>query len=458
MGDVKISKAELVLLSAAIDKIVSSEVLEKVITETLPKIDDLTDSNKIYQGKVSVLFVDMRGSTKLPHEFNKEQLVKIYRSYIRTVVQAIRYSGGFVRDFMGDGILAIFVDDEEGKSEDKAVRAARYIATTIDKILNPILDRNFKHRISCGIGIHTGEVTLSKVGMKGKEQKDGDENEFGIVWIGNSTNLACKYSGAVKKETIFISSSTYAELSDVEEKDNWLEYTVEKGDNILKGYIAKNYYLKIDEDISACVAEENEDYVSVEKKMQKLYNEHLLSISQKAEGLGYKESELQNKEQIIKKQEEALRQKNINLNNREKVLKEKEYEFYCKVLSSGHCKSEYVKIMGVDFWEENLNNAILTAAEIGKARKNVMQEISCYMVSIYEYLEMYDKAYDFLVAQAEGYSWINVSCTKKVSIKAKRNRALKDAINKRLRDNTISKYNKKDFEELKRWLDTVPTV
>ena len=34
MGDVKISKAELVLLSAAIDKIVSSEVLEKVITET----------------------------------------------------------------------------------------------------------------------------------------------------------------------------------------------------------------------------------------------------------------------------------------------------------------------------------------------------------------------------------------------------------------------------------------
>lgn len=37
MGDVKISKTELVLLSAAIDKIVSSEVLEKVITETLPK-------------------------------------------------------------------------------------------------------------------------------------------------------------------------------------------------------------------------------------------------------------------------------------------------------------------------------------------------------------------------------------------------------------------------------------
>lgn len=123
--------------------------------------------------------------------------MKIYRSYIRTVVQAIRYSGGVVRDFMGDGVLSVFVDDEEGKSEDKAVHAARYITTAIDKILNPKLDESIKHRISCGIGIHTGDISLSKVGMKGKEQDDTAENEFGIAWIGNSTNLACKYSNAV---------------------------------------------------------------------------------------------------------------------------------------------------------------------------------------------------------------------------------------------------------------------
>ena len=109
------------------------------------------------------------------------QLVKIYRSYIRTVVQAVRYSGGVVRDFMGDGVLALFINNEEGKSEDKAVRAARYITTAIDKLLNPILDQTMKHRISCGIGIHTGDISLSKVGMKGKEQQDDAENEFGIA-------------------------------------------------------------------------------------------------------------------------------------------------------------------------------------------------------------------------------------------------------------------------------------
>lgn len=160
MNEEKIIKSEVDLLSAAIERIVSSEVLQSVMSEQLPLTSDLTDSNKIYHGKVSVLFVDMRESTKLPEKFNAAHLVKIYRSYIRTVVQAIRYSGGVVRDFMGDGVLAVFVDNADGKSEDKAVRAARYITTMVDKLLNPVLDREIKHRISCGIGIHTGEITL----------------------------------------------------------------------------------------------------------------------------------------------------------------------------------------------------------------------------------------------------------------------------------------------------------
>ena len=37
---------------------------------------------------------------------------------------------------MGDGVLALFIDDTDGTSEDKAVHAARYITTVIDKFLN----------------------------------------------------------------------------------------------------------------------------------------------------------------------------------------------------------------------------------------------------------------------------------------------------------------------------------
>ena len=51
--DEKISKVEIELLSAAIDRIVMQEVLEDELLGTLPKVDELNDSNKIYRGKVS---------------------------------------------------------------------------------------------------------------------------------------------------------------------------------------------------------------------------------------------------------------------------------------------------------------------------------------------------------------------------------------------------------------------
>ena len=198
----RIPKAETELLSIAINKIISAEVLETDMSERLPLTNDLPDSNKIYCGKVSVLFVDMRDSTKLPDGFNNDELVRIYRSYIRAVVQAIRYSGGVVRDFMGDGVLAVFIDDEDGKSEDKAVYAARYIATAIDMFLNPVLNQVVKHRISCGIGIHTGEISLSKVGMKGKEQDEEAENaeiKLSMAFTREESNVELSNDGYLQR-------------------------------------------------------------------------------------------------------------------------------------------------------------------------------------------------------------------------------------------------------------------
>lgn len=452
MSGFKIAKSEIELLSTSINKIISSEVLEKEITETLPKIDDLTDSNKIYQGKVSVLFVDMRGSTKLPEKFNKEQLVKIYRSYIRTIVQAIRYSGGVVRDFMGDGILAVFSDDEHGKSEDKAVYAARYIATVIDKVLNPVLDKEIKHRISCGIGIHTGEVLLSKVGMKGKEQDEESENEYGIAWIGNSTNMACKFSGAVECETIFICTSTFSNLSNLEEKKNWSKIEIEKGNNILNGYIAEKFYLDLDEEAEACVAMSLNPTIGLKDSLNEEYQKQLKDISAKAELLGKKEQELieMEKRLNIKSVELSMQERDVYASIEE--LNKEKYNFYIEVLGSGHCKKTYVKSMGQGFWEGNLQDAIDAGKNINKSESEVKQEISYAMVSIYQDLEMYDKAYAFLVEQVRGYAWINVAIVKDIVIKTGCCESLKNALYERLGKDNIDPQYKERFTEAKDWI------
>jgi len=443
------------LLSSAITRIVSQEVLENDISGKLPKISDLRDSNIVYCGKVSILFVDMRNSTKLPEEFSSEQLVKIYRSYIRTIVQAVRYSGGFVRDFMGDGVLAVFVDNEYGSCEDNAVYAAKYIVTAIDKFLNPVLHKHFNHNISYGVGIHTGEISLSKVGMKGKEQDEESENEFGIAWIGNSTNLACKQSSAVNNGTIFISSSTYSAISDINEKKYWVHKEIKKGNNTLIGYVAKSHYLSVGDEIAPC----RKDISVCDDDIAPIFFDNsdddiLTLIEKKTEGLikiakdiGVKQKELDGKEVALNKKEKQLI-------SQTRLLNECQYQFYCDVLDSGFCKAEYVKAMGKKFWDEYLKKAISAGKDIGKDEHKVRQEISCVMVSIYEDLELYDRAYDFLVEQATGCSWLHLFTVEKIVSKVGYCDRLKYAVDNRLKKNDLSYDNRKEFIRIQSWLNS----
>ena len=111
------------------------------MTDTLPPKTDLTDSNKVFKGKLSILFVDMRKSTDLTDELKSKKMVKVYRAFIRIIIQAIRYSGGYTRQFAGDGIMGVFQDSIEDEkttsSSQKATTAARYIHTLVDYCLNP---------------------------------------------------------------------------------------------------------------------------------------------------------------------------------------------------------------------------------------------------------------------------------------------------------------------------------
>lgn len=444
----KITKSEVDLLSAAIDRILNTEVLEKDILDNVPRIHDLQDSNKVYCGKVSVLFVDMRESTQLPDQFDSDQLVKIYRSYIRTVVQAVRYSYGVVRDFMGDGVLAVFVDDENGKSEDKAVHAARYITTAIDKFLNPVLDKKINHRISCGIGIHTGVVSLSKVGMKGKEQDEDSENEFGIAWIGNSTNLACKQCGMVECGSIFISTSTYSALSDNTKKEVWKFVNISKGNRTLSGYISEHHYLSLDEEIEPYVPESQGQPVNILEVLEAKTND----LTEQAKKIGAKEQALDNKRKELEKKESSLSQKAQSIQTEENSLKYEKYLFHKTVIGSAHCKAAYAKAMGQSFWEDHLKKAILAGSDIGKDEHKVKQEVSYAMVGIYQALELYDRAYDFLVEQATGYAWLSLYIVQEIVRKVGYCNRLKSAIRERLSRRDLSPQYQRDFELIDNWL------
>lgn len=145
MSESIIPKLEFETASNAVSNILGQPVNEIEISNILPSLDDVADSNKIFKGKLSVLFVDMRKSTDLTDKLKSKKIVKVYRSIIRIVIQAIRYSGGYTRQFAGDGIMGIFQDSNKDSqtisSSCKAIKAARYIHTLIDFCLNPTLKK-----------------------------------------------------------------------------------------------------------------------------------------------------------------------------------------------------------------------------------------------------------------------------------------------------------------------------
>ena len=183
----------------------------------VPIDDDITDSNKVYKGEVTILFADMRNSTKFTDENTAKTVVKVYRSFLKTITRAIRVCHGNIRDFIGDGVLAVFSDKEiDGKivsSAEQAVMAGKTICTLIDYCLNPKLKDKFNIVIGYGIGICTGTVLATKVGMRGNEKNPDIENETGIIWIGSCTNHASKFCGVATSGEIVIDKNTYLKQS-----------------------------------------------------------------------------------------------------------------------------------------------------------------------------------------------------------------------------------------------------
>lgn len=108
-----LSKTEFDIAQNAIESILTQTIESIKLTDAIPPISDIPDSNKVFKGKLSVLFVDMRKSADLTDELKSKKMVKVYRAFIRSIIQAIRYTGGYNRQFAGDGIMGIFQDSVE---------------------------------------------------------------------------------------------------------------------------------------------------------------------------------------------------------------------------------------------------------------------------------------------------------------------------------------------------------
>jgi class 3 adenylate cyclase len=152
--------------------------------------------NEAIELEMNVLFVDLRGFSALSRELGPSRTIAMINRYLSHVQPGIAAYGGFVGQYYGDGLLALFPNDVDG-----ALRGAVAMCRGLEGY-NRERGADFPE-LRFGMGLHRGPVTLGTI---------GDPDHFQCSVVGDSVNLASRIEGLTKHfgATLVVSSAALA--------------------------------------------------------------------------------------------------------------------------------------------------------------------------------------------------------------------------------------------------------
>lgn len=164
---------------------------------------------------VTLMFIDIRGFTKFSEGRLPYDVVYILNQYMSRMSEIITAHSGYVDKFMGDGIMAIFgMDDETTHGAGNALHAAIEISLALDE-LNHSHEATLSEPLRIGIGIHTGEAILGRIGTS-KAHTAGER----ITALGDTVNTASRLEALTKSlEKEIVVSLKVLQTANIEHSD-----------------------------------------------------------------------------------------------------------------------------------------------------------------------------------------------------------------------------------------------
>lgn len=156
--------------------------------------------------EVSILFQDIRGFTALSERLDPATLLDVLNQFFTEVVAAVEAEGGVVKQFLGDGAMALFGAPQAVPDHaQRAVRAALGVVQRLG-VLNERLRERGLSPLEIGIGVHSGKVVAGLIGPDSR-------SEYGVV--GDAVNLASRIEALTKEvgATILVSREIALQLS-----------------------------------------------------------------------------------------------------------------------------------------------------------------------------------------------------------------------------------------------------
>jgi class 3 adenylate cyclase len=182
-------------------KFVPHEFIRSLGKETLADVKLGDQAEKI----VTVLFTDIRDFTTLSEKMTPEENFHFVSSFNARLGPVIRSHRGFINQYLGDSIMAIFPEDPSD-----ALQAAIGMQKAVQE-LNGERDLVGLEPIRAGIGMHTGSLIMGIT---------GDEYRMDAATISDTVNTAARIESLTKfyRSPLLLSDAT---LQYIREQSNF---------------------------------------------------------------------------------------------------------------------------------------------------------------------------------------------------------------------------------------------
>lgn len=200
-----IIRARRLLVRAARETLAARELSRFFAPDVADRITDLDAGIEVGRGELreaAILYVDMRGFSRLATEIPPDDLIALLADYQRLVVPIVQAHGGSIDKFLGDGVMATFGATRASRTAAAdALRAAETLAAAA-------AGWGGRRRAAglpapaVGLAVAAGPVVFGAV---------GDDSRLEYTVIGTAVNLAAKLEKHTKAEAVraLVDAATY---------------------------------------------------------------------------------------------------------------------------------------------------------------------------------------------------------------------------------------------------------
>lgn len=186
-------------LRQVLGRSVDPQVMERLLSNA--DVDFLKGERSV----LTVLYADIRGSTRLAEQTEPEQLVGFINHYLGRMTEVILAYEGTLDKFVGDEVMALF--GAPFPHPDHALRAVR-TGLAMQEAHREVMAAWQQQGVNAapiGIGIATGEMIVGEMGSS-------QRTDYTV--IGRAANLGARICSAAKAGQVLISQATYNMVKD----------------------------------------------------------------------------------------------------------------------------------------------------------------------------------------------------------------------------------------------------